>query len=601
MPDPASSYMVGNAPQGASYGAPLVNFGALKDYPEDYFQGQQRARTTALQNAFPNGLPKDANGNPDVNQISATLSKLGGADYAKGLVPFLMRAKIGQAGSDAINGGDGQTPQPTPPAAPSASSSVPGASGPANIRGGQSATPPPGQPKLSSMGTDNNGQDTLRSVATESFGGRDVSSLIPRYATYMKVDPDAPLTPAQVQQARTLMSPTAQATQPNQTSDQTGGGAPVNPVGGTSDSGAPVASNGPDGSTPQGQNGAPAAPAAPSTSMTGVRVPGVPQGTDPNAFADALDKRATAMHAQAARTAAFEGGAPEAQSIENQAKAFEDRAGKIRDFLSSSQQPTDAMKNAASGATAYNSVADANIKSSTTKLAGVTGAANQYEGDLRPKVQLAQAVLNDPRTYTGTGGDLRLMLNRAVSTVGPGQAAQLQEVLTKVTASSILSQINGLKDMMMEAGGASSSAGRIFQQQVELMNKASPQLTTTLQGNRALVEMERRTGEQAMAVRDMALQYLGPPDANGVPTKHKILDAGFDQQVASYLKSHPLFNKEELSNPALLGVPTAPSGITDTAKRAAWGNGMDLKPGDQFRTPKGGYAYWGKSKQQQAQ
>src|SRR5580698_9857257 len=95
MPDPASSYMVGNAPYGVSYAAPLVNFGALGDYPQDYFAGQQRRRTTNLQNAFPNGLPRDAQGNVDVDSVGDTLTKLGGADYAKELMPLLIQQKIG--------------------------------------------------------------------------------------------------------------------------------------------------------------------------------------------------------------------------------------------------------------------------------------------------------------------------------------------------------------------------------------------------------------------------------------------------------------------------------------------------------------------------
>jgi hypothetical protein len=49
MPDPASSFFVGNAPLGASYASPLLNFGQLSQIPQDIFQGQQRARTTALQ------------------------------------------------------------------------------------------------------------------------------------------------------------------------------------------------------------------------------------------------------------------------------------------------------------------------------------------------------------------------------------------------------------------------------------------------------------------------------------------------------------------------------------------------------------------------
>jgi hypothetical protein len=56
----ASDYMVGNAPQGASYAAPLIGFmlgERIAGLPEQYFRGTQHARTLALQNAYPNGMP----------------------------------------------------------------------------------------------------------------------------------------------------------------------------------------------------------------------------------------------------------------------------------------------------------------------------------------------------------------------------------------------------------------------------------------------------------------------------------------------------------------------------------------------------------------
>jgi hypothetical protein len=54
----ASDYFVGNAPGGVNYAAPLIGMqlgDRLADLPNQYFQGTQRARTLALQNAFSNG------------------------------------------------------------------------------------------------------------------------------------------------------------------------------------------------------------------------------------------------------------------------------------------------------------------------------------------------------------------------------------------------------------------------------------------------------------------------------------------------------------------------------------------------------------------
>jgi hypothetical protein len=606
MPEPASSFAVGNAPYPASYASPLLNFGQLAQLPDQVFQGNQRQRTMALQNAFPDGLPKDkTTGQLDINAISDTLAKLGGADYAKGLMPYLIEQQMGSAGAAAINDDSGQAPVARP------STNVVGASGPANIRGpapqgGATSTSSPqsAQPQLSTFGADNNGADTVRSIATELAGGRDLPpQVIPNIAKAFKVDPDAPLSQAQADAIRNRLPPAISGAGPQpqpqnggggqQTSQVTGGGAPVNPVGGTGGGGAPAPSALPE-TPPQGQPPVAASPGTqpaqsqqPGQRLGGQQqpmvVPGVPPGQDPANYANALIDTAKRLHARAAQFAAMQGGQAESQAIENRAKVLEDRSKQIFDFMGTAMQPTPEQKNIASGATAANATITNTAKSSETQLAGIRGSANEYETDLKPKVDLATSILSDPRVYTGTGGDFSQIINRAQAIYGPTAPAQLQEMLSKVTASSILAQINGLKTSMMEAGGAGSSAGRIFQAQVDLMQKASPQLGTTLAGNRALVELERRAGEQAVAMRDLALNYLGPTDANGVPTKHRFLDTGFDAVAANYLKSHPLFTPDEQANPALLGAPTAPTAIKTPQQAQAWLGGMGLKAGDPYR------------------
>lgn len=589
MPEPASSFMVGNAPGGVSFASPLLNFSPIGNLPQDYYQGQVNQRQLARMNAFRNGVPTvtnpDGTQSLDVNQVLQTGAKLGGLDYLQGLLPYMLNS--GAAASDAkminapIMGGGGTQPA-------NASSSVPGASGPANIRGNSA---PQQQPQLSTVGADNNGSDTLRSVAVESFGGKDVTPLLPRFASALGVDSDQPLSPQQVSQARTLMGRTAQNLSGNTASDvRGGGGAPVAPVDGTSGSPAPAGGNPPETAQPSAgivPNGTAPDPMATARQLA--------HGYDPVAFVNAAQQRANALLAQADQAAALPGKAGDARAATLRAAAqliIDTQVKPIQNAIQQSGQAT-LESGLKTSTAAYNAASEANVKSAVTKLAGITGAANQYEGDLQPKLQIAQSVLNDPGIWTGTGGDFSLGFNKLSTAVGGSpKAALLQEVLSKVTASSILSQINGLKDMMMQAGGASSSAGRIFQQQVELMQKASPQLGTTLAGNRALVELERRAGEQSVAIRNLALDYLGPPDANGVGTNHKTLDTGFDKIAANYLKTHPMFSTEEMAHPELFGAPTAPAGITNTAGRVAWGNGMGLRPGDAFRAPNGQYKYW---------
>ena len=160
----------------------------------------------------------------------------------------------------------------------------------------------------------------------------------------------------------------------------------------------------------------------------------------------------------------------------------------------------------------------------------------------------------------------------------------LQEGLEKVTATNVLGQLNQQRDEL-QAGGI--SGGRIFAPMVDLVTKASANLGTTLAGNRLLVEVMDRAGQVGRQVRNMAADYKDPRAGNG-----GILDAGFDKKIGNYLDSHPIFTKEELSKPELIGAPTAPVGLKDTQSRKAWGQGMGLNPGDPFRV-NGQYKYWG--------
>lgn len=594
-PESANSFMTGNAPAGANYAAPLVNFSELAQLPDQYFKGTQNRRTLNLQNAFPDGLPKDASGQIDMNAVTDKLTKLGGAEYASQLLPYL----YGNEGANSlksidagVNGGE----PPAPPVAPR-STSVPSVSGPANITGparnaapGPSSAPTssaaPAQPALSSAGTDNNGADTVRSILTEHAGGQDVSPIIPRVAAAFKVDPDASLTPQQAQVIRSKLPTSITPQQPAAPSPTTGGGAPVNPVGGTGGNGAPAPGT-------SAETAAPASGIVPQPAPQPVRVaqnqspvPGISQDAITAAENDPVAQRLIKAIAQTSQVAARLGktNPAAAQAAIKQGEVYQMQLKERLDLAAKNAEQTPTQKDVTSGVEADKAAIAANIKSSETQMAGIRGSAGTYEGEngLQPKVQLATAILNDPRIYTGTGGDFSKMVNRASAIYGATAPAALQEMLEKITAGAALAQVNGLKTSMMEAGGASSSAGRIFQQQVDLINKASPQLGTTLVGNRALVEIERRTGEQSLAVRDLALQYLGPPDANGVPTKHKFLDIGFDKVLSNYLQGHPLFTKQEMAEPTLLGAPTAPP-VKDKAQAAAWISGMGLQPGDPYR------------------
>jgi hypothetical protein len=210
----ANSWMVGNAPQGASY-AGNPNFGMqlgqiISQYPNDYMTGRQNRRTIQAEDAFKD--PKDwqnEDGSPNVNKVFAKGMELGGLPYATQLLGFMQKQPIynkilrenDEGGYD--DQGGQQSPATQPPARPNN-----GTAGPGNL-----APPPPRlipvQPRLSSAGTDNQGPQTINSLASEVFGERDVTDLLPRYAAAVRNKLGEPLTPEQEQTARALMTRTA--------------------------------------------------------------------------------------------------------------------------------------------------------------------------------------------------------------------------------------------------------------------------------------------------------------------------------------------------------------------------------------------------------
>jgi hypothetical protein len=581
MPDLLSpaSFMVGNAPNAPNYAAPLIGFqlgDRLANLPNQYFQGTQQARTLALQNAFPNGLPRDPKtGGIDIQSTMDTLTKLGGAEFAQQNIQFLMMGQMGAGGAAAIEGGDDAAPSMSAPTSPApVSNGGPGntnAAGVAHIMGSRGTAAAAGpQPDI---GDQNTGANTIRGVATETFGpDRDVSAQLPRYAATLGVKVDDPLTPQQVTQARNLMAPRVAQAGPSNVSAITGGGAPVTPLSGASGAAAPPSGNPPETAAPASG----IRPSVqPSQAQQTLQVPGVPAGYDPGAYGNALLKRAQGEHAQAARYAAFPGGQAMSQSLENDAKAKEERAKQIFDFMGTAAQPTTEQKNISSGATQKGEELKNEITQSQKTYNGMQAASAQYERELKPNLDLERSILNDPSMVTGFGANQALDFNKVRAQLGDQKAAMLQEALSKITATAALGMINQQKDQMLEAG---PSSGRIFSQQVDLVMKAAPSLSTTLAGNRFRLEVLSRIGDLSMQVAQQARDYI---------TAHGHLDANFDGQISSYLKAYPLFTKQELSHPELFGAPTARPDMTNGNQIIAWGKSMGLKSGDAMRMPDG--------------
>lgn len=264
------------------------------------------------------------------------------------------------------------------------------------------------------------------------------------------------------------------------------------------------------------------------------------------------------------------------------AKNYQEMAKPIYDLIKSQATPTDLQKNVSSGAERDKALQDAMVKRSEAQYNGINASAQGYERDMRPMIQLSRSILNDPKIYTGTGGDVSLMINRAKAIYGDKEAAQLQEVLQKVTAIGVLNQINQQRFQLMEAGGQSA---RIFAATVDQIEKSVVQLGTTTSGNRALVEISDRMGHLNSIVAQRARDYMARHGG--------LLDQGFDQELSQFLQKAPVFTPQELAKPSRLGVPEIPQHLTGTRGQVdKWAIEWALKPGDEIRKPDGSYTAW---------
>lgn len=500
------------APAAPSYAAPLLDFSPIGNLADDYYKGQENQRKLALQNAFKDGLPTDQQGNVDYRAMADTLARKGGVDQAISVANTGAQLKVGADLSNVMTGNmPQQQPRQTAPV----------------------FAPPPektGQPKLSSTGTDNEGEPTVRSTATELFGGRDVSQLIPRFAKALGVDPDAGLSVDQLGKVKALMTRTAQAEQPAQ---QPAAQQPAQ-----------------DQSSGQGNLGG----LVPSSFLA--------RGGTVSGYRDILASYATSpMVSASGRAVALE-----------RMKAIDAALGK------SAEQTPEQKNAAASGVTnpvELKRVEEQNkneVDRFGKKYDAISKAGAESELEI-PKLQVAQQIMSDPGFYSGPAERFSLGYKRILASIDPSKqdAAQPQEVFRKVISDSIRSQIQSF---------AQSGVGRVMLAEVKIMEKSAANSENTPFSNRTLVETSLRAHRVMTGLDDLAQKYKGGR-----------LDPGFDIAARQYLKANPMFTPAEAKNPKLLGAPVTPGNVSTPQQAAQWAKQMGLQKGDPIRLSDGSYRY----------
>lgn len=567
------------SPNYAAYANP--GFGAalgqmLQGLPDQYMKGRENSRKIEAEDAFRNGYPKNPDGSPDVNSIMDKGLKVGGLPYAQGLMQWLQTKDLLRNTSGDLSEGAPQVGAPPVRPAP-----VSSAAGPANV-----GTQPP-QPQLSSAGADNKGDQTINSLASEVFGDRDMTAALPRYAAAVGNKLGEPLTADQEQRARVLMQRSKGAMASAAPGDTTatpgaGGSGPQN-----SANAAPFMGGGASRApAPSAGHGAPPAQVAQAQPGSGT---GLPAGFD----------QATSQRLHAAAAAIMEKGKslailknPElSKSYQERASQLEARANKIDEALAKDAELSGPAKEARESGVVGGPMAMEGLKVAQKQeltrgdalQKGLQGAAREFETALKPHLDAMRGILNDPNFVSGTGVGFQEALNKIRSNPLfqglPGydpNAALPNEAIRKVVAASILNQTTELKAEAAEMGG---SAGRLFQQQISLMEKAAQNPENTAPALRYLTEMQQRMGDHSRAIAELASNYQGKYGRG-------VLDNGFNEVLSKYNNEHPIFKQSEIKDPRLFAPPTAPA-LNTKDEAVAWARKVGLRPGDPMKLPSG--------------
>lgn len=581
-----------NAPQGAPYSPPRYDFNLLSGLVGDYYQGAGLANELAQRNAFPNGLPRDAQGNVDVQAIQDKSVKLGGVQAAQGYVPLLMGQQAGQYAANLLGA---PVPQRgAAPAAPNADTNLFGqppapAGAPPKPPAQQFNYPAHGIPTQAGGPDRRNGPEnsqpdhqTVYAAVTAALPDRNAQERMFSALQVRGVNREDDLN----DRTRPVVDKFLQARKGSVVPDgYSAGQGPVSqaqpqqpqqpPMGGSPQAGA------------QFPRPAVAPPMAGPTSPVPQAI-AQPVGGFPASPAVAQQQQQAAQ-ARAEASRLYQGAAilsgtnpKQAEILQTRAKALDEKA---KEFEASYNRSIEKQ-------------ADLSATTSNKLYAGLNSQATTAAG-MMPQLEVAKSILYDPQMYTGTAEHQVLGIRRAVASIAqqfPGlqfdprvgggsveddmrRGSAPQEILRKVIATNILHQVADLRAETSEMG---ASGSRIFQQQIELMIAAAQNGDNSIEANRFLTELSYRTARRQMEIGDMAARYV---DERGQ------LNPRFDVEMRRYMLDHPIFTREELADRRLITAPEAPQTVRSEADAAKWGNYMGLRPGDPFRVD-GKIKYW---------
>lgn len=204
------------------------------------------------------------------------------------------------------------------------------------------------------------------------------------------------------------------------------------------------------------------------------------------------------------------------QSIEDIAKHF----GAVQGQIEAGQ--------AGVKATAEGSAKDYNDKYSNLQQAG-TNAQDEIKN-----LQAQRGIIDNPQFQSGALHEYVNAAGKLVNQipgmqgVGVGKTAELQQSYEKLRSAQNLTSLQTLRGL-----------GQIRVAEINLINNANGTLSNDVGTNRAINEINQRASQRAVEVAQMAREYK---------QQHGALDQGFDDQLAQFKTTNPLFTDKEVED-----------------------------------------------------
>lgn len=486
------------------------DFAAIGDPVKTFRDAQKQADEAGLRRAFKDGVPTDANGQPDFAAMSKVLFQKGGLEQGIAASNLDIQRQQLKAGQDVaakmgqIEGG--QPSQPTIVSPPSANRTATAAVAPPLARGGAQ----PASQSQPQGGTTIGQVLTAQGIPNDQIGaaGASIARQLGLDDPNAQIDVNNP-------QVRNVLVPAIQQFkrmglgQVVQQQPQTAQAVPQAPQPPQQMAQQP---------NPQQDQGTFGAPSAIATRGA------VPTGTDPEI------QKQIATYTYIASNPAYP-------------KSVQEAAKSRLEALQRSAEPTNPMKEydlyrRQGGNLSFQdwqadteqrkAAATKEAESSTKKYDNLVEAGTKAQMEI-PQLELLQEQMNDPNFFSGAGEKYNLLYKRLKSAVGiDPEAAVPQEYLRKATAANVLSSLSALKGL-----------GQIRVSEINMAREAAASPENSIPANKLLVEISKRTHQRNEQIAEMAQDYK---DKNGV------LDPGFDKQVTAYYKKNPLFTDAEIKD-----------------------------------------------------